>query len=247
MSLEASKAAIAAIVVLQSKIKELEAEKITLQKGISSLRIQLSNKKEEISQNETNLIAATSRARQMIDNASVMISQITTARLENQELRSNIAKAEEYLSDFETNVQETRQQEIIRRNIIKKNLTEYQKLLNEIFSNFQQSHFGVFLTIAEIGKINYDSDLLPHPIRDVVQKLKKLPTQYSKQPVATKRAIIQGLIRSIELANDIVYKIRELQKSLNASKTPKRIGFDIRAHATNLYVLTHEIKRFNFA
>ena len=68
----------------------------------------------------------------------------------------------------------------------------------------------------------------------------------SNQPIKTKRAIIQGLIRSIELANEIVSKIRALQKSLELSKTPRRIGFDIKTHAVNLYVLTKEIRRFTF-
>ena len=246
MSLEPSQAAIAAITVLQERIKELEADKIALLKGIESLHIQIKNTNYEVSNNETNLISATERARQMIDNASVMICQIQNARNENLELKHKIMQAEQYLRSFDSDFLESRQQEIARRKFIRKNLDEYQRILKEIYSGISQDHFGVFLSPTDVSKINYDPDLLPQPIRDVVQKMKKLPTTYTNQPIKTKRAIIQGLIRSIELANEIVSKIRTLQKSLEASKTPRRIGFDIKTQAVNLYVLTKEIRRFNF-
>lgn len=246
MSLEASQAAISAIVVLQARIRELEAEKIALQKGIESLHIQINNRNNEVNNNENSLMSATERARQMIDNASIMINQIQNARNENIQLRQKISQAESYLQSLNSDAFGLRQQELARRKFIRKNLEEYQKILKEIYSNIQQDHFGVFLNATEVCRINYDPDLLPHPIRDVVQKMKKLPTSYSGQPIKTKRAIIQGLIRSIELANEIVSKIRVLQKSLEATKTPRRIGFDIKAQAVNLYVLTKEIRRFNF-
>lgn len=246
MSLEPSQAAISAITVLQERIKELEADKITLLKGIESLQIQIKNTNCEVSDNESNLISATERARKMIDSASIMICQIQNARNENIELKHKISQAEQYLRSFETDILAARQQELAHKKFIRKNLEEYQKILREIYSNIQQDYFGVYLSPTDVSKINYDPDLLPQPIRDVVQKMKKLPTTYSNQPIKTKRAIIQGLIRSIELANEIVSKIRALQKSLELSKTPRRIGFDIKTHAVNLYVLTKEIRRFTF-
>lgn len=246
MSLEPSQAAIAAITVLQERIRELESDRIALLKGIESLQIQIKNTKFEVSNNECNLMSATERARKMIDNASIMICQIQNARNENLELKHKISQAEQYLRSFDTEFLESRKQEIAHRKFIRKNLEEYQKILKEIYSGIQQDHFGVFLSPTDISKINYDPDLLPHPIRDVVQKMKKLPTTYTNQPIKTKRAIIQGLIRSIELANEIVANIRTLQKSLEATTTPRRIGFDIKAQAVHLYVLTKEIRRFNF-
>lgn len=246
MAFAPSKAAIAAITVLQERIKELEAEKIGLQQGIESLQIQIHNKRCEITENETNLISATNRARQMIENASLIINRIHNARLENNQLRRNIALAEEQLNQLDSGLDSSCQKELSKRKIILKNLEEYRKLLHEIFSNINQDHFGVFLSSLEIAKIDYDPDLLPHPIRDVVHKLKLLPTQYKMQPVQKQRAIIQGLIRSVELANELVFKIRELQGSQEAAKTPRRVGFDIRTHAVNLYVLTREIRRFSF-
>ena len=247
MSLETSQAAISAIVVLQTRIKELEAEKIALQKNIESLRIQIESKNNEITENETNLMNATSKARQMIDNASIVIGQIRNARNENQALKENIAQCELHLYNMKESPQVSREQEIYKRNLIRRNLEQYQKLLNEIFATIQENHFGRYLSAADIRKINLDPDLLPQPIRDVVHRLRKLPIRYGNEPVATKRAIVQGLIRSIELGNEIVAKIKVLQRSLAITKTPRRIQFEIKTHAVHLYVLTHEIRRFDFS
>jgi DNA repair exonuclease SbcCD ATPase subunit len=241
-----SDAAVAAIRALQDRIKELEQDRETLQCEVDSLKIQAENHARDYRAREQELIDATNRAQDMIDQATPTMREISQARAEHQAILDEMAAIENRLHSTDDGDSDSVVERLKAVNSSKSNVADYQLLLRDIFTSTSFPVASRILSSPEIQKIPLDPDLLPHPLRDVVERLAALPTEFRRQPVPTKRAIFQGLICSIEMSFDLANKIRAFERQKFKSTTPRRIGIDIHNLAVQLYVLEYYVKRFSF-
>lgn len=247
MDPEPSQAAISAISALQKRVRELEEEKELLTNEINTLNIQVTSKNDTYLRREEELKSATARAQRMINNASNTMVLIQEERAKNNRIKENIAMLEEEINGHSENVKDvalirkTRTCEMLSINQI---LQHYEIIFGEIYASMVETRQLTFIDKKALRQVNADPDLLPHPLRDIVKKLKQLPTQFVGQNMQTKRAIIQGLTCAQEHANDLIMELRQLEKKRSSSQTPRRISIEIRNLACQLLVLTQTMKRF---
>ena len=241
-----SEAAITAINALQRRVKELEHEQQELKEEVYTMDLQLQMKDDHFLQRQEELIKATRRARDMINNTTATMRQLKAERVRNEDLKTEIALTEAALNG----TQNVRSDSLIVRvdelKRIQKNIDAYETLLVDIFAKPWQSIATNYLSTTETRSIKSDPDLLPQPVRDIVQRINKLPRKYKDQDIVTKRAIIQGLICCLEAAGELAAKIHDLEKQQKQTKTPTRVGIEIRNIAMQLYVLTQSINRFKY-
>lgn len=245
MEVPQSEAAITAIKALQKRVRELEQEKQALNDEIYSLDIQVKLRDEQFANRQHDLVDATEMAKQMVSNAASTMVEIKAERAENERLKQRLALLEEKLGASNPACRtQAVQMENLRR--VEKNITDFESLLAHIFSNQWQSIAASYLKPSELKNSDIDPDLLPRPVRDIVKRMLELPTKYRAQDIIGKRAIIQGLICSLETASDLAVKIHDLEKEQKVSRTPLRFGIEIHGLAIQLYALTRCINRFCF-
>ena len=243
MEVPESEAAITAIKALQKRVKELEQERQSLNDEIYSLNLQVKFRDEEFANRRHDLTDATAMARQMVSNAASTMTEIKSEREANIRLKDKLARIEEALACDRTDHSQQVQVENLRR--IERSISEFEALLVNIFATPWQSIAAAYLTPAEL-KSETDPDLLPRPVRDIVQRMRELPRNYKAQGVVKKRAIVQGLVCSLETASELAAKIHELEKEQKRSRTPLRVGIEIHGVAVQLHALTRCINRFCF-
>jgi hypothetical protein len=236
-----SEAAVTAIEALQKRIRDLEFDQQNIKDSIYSLHLQIDacDQRDDLSQ--LRLFKSTSRARQMIDNAAVTMARITAERELNAHLKCEIATCENILGE-ESEVGNT-----FKNRQIGNSVNDLEILIRDLFSLGWRSIATFYVSPANRRYLTRDSDLLPHPVRDVVERMRRLPGGYMGQPLPVKRAIIQGLICSVELHQKLSEQIHELQRRKSISQTPIRISFEIHSLVAQLFALEREINRISFA
>jgi hypothetical protein len=247
MEIDKSEAAITAIRALQVRARELEQERQVLEDEIHSLKLQIDANAEEPNSHQTDIEQATERAREMVANAMSTMMMIQAERQRNSDLRQAIDETERALNEPAASDVGSVIEKVQRTQQIQKVLDEYTLLLREIFANPISCSASRYASKSDRRSVKIDTDLLKRPVRDIVQKVCGLPRSYCAQDLPTKRAIIQGLICSLETANSLTGQIHDLERRQVASKTPRRIGIDISAAAAELFALQESINRFSFA
>jgi hypothetical protein len=245
MDVDESEAAITAIHALQVRDRELEQERQTLEDEIYSLKLQVDADSEEPTSHQTGLEQATERARHMVSNATSTM-MIQAERQRNRELRQAIDATERALNEFAASDASSVPESLQRAQQIQKVLDEYTVLLRDIFASPTLLPPSSYASKSDRRPVNIDTDLLKRPARDIVERVLELPRSYSTQDLPTKRAIIQGLICSLEASNSLTAQIHDLERRQAVSKTPRRIGIDISVAAAELFALQEGIKRFSF-
>lgn len=246
MEVMESEAAITAINALQRRVKELEQEQQELKEEVYTLNMQLQMKDDHFLQRQEELIKATRRARDMINNTTTTMQQLKSERMKNEDLKTQIALTEATLNGTQVAREDSLIVRVDELKRIQKNVDAYETLLVDIFANPWQSIAANYLSTSEMRSIKNDPDLLPQPVRDIVQRINKLPKKYKGQDLVTRRTIIQGLICCLEAAGELSAKIHDFEKRQKQTKTPMRVGIEIHNVAVQLYVLTQAINRFKY-
>lgn len=237
-----SKAAISAISALQQKVRELEQERITLQTEIKSLQSQIDERNGQFSLREKELQQSTLRAKEMVTNSSITISQIQNAREENIKLKT---KLNESLDLYKS---------LLKKKIKKPSSSKIQKML-KIVSEYEVLFGDIALQTTNIQKypcdpyqlqqVISDPNLLPQPIRDVIKQLRKLPSNFKGQDINTKRAMVQGICCTRELMSRIIDRIQTLNNQPNTYSLRKN-KYELQLLCVQLNALSHETNRFHF-
>jgi chromosome segregation ATPase len=219
----------------------------TLEDEIHSLKLQVDSNPEEPTSHQTGLEQATERARHMVSNATSTMMLIQAERQRNRELRQAIDATERALNESAASDASSVTENLQRAQQIQKVLDEYTVLLRDIFASPTLLPPSRYASKSDRCSVNIDTDLLKRPVRDIVERVLELPRSYSTQDLPTKRAIVQGLICSLEASNSLTAQIHDLERRQAVSKTPRRIGIDISVAAAELFALQEGIKRFSFA
>ena len=246
MDQNSSQAAVSAIAALQKRLRDLENEKATLTKEVEKLNNHVSTNDEDYTKREQEISEITARANKMLEDSAATLVQIQEERRLNTKLRKDIFDAQQQLDESEEAVELILQERAIQKKQVAsldQVLAEYESLFSIVFKPPQlvgrQHQF-------RMKKTDYDVDLLPVGLRRIARQLQTLPERYQKQPITTKRAMIQGLICTREEVNKLAEKIYSLEKRRCTSTTPRSLSFEIEKYTKQFMILTNEMKRFKF-
>ena len=246
MSKDSSQAAVSAIAALQKRLRELEEEKALLTKEVEKLNNHVTTNDEDYTKREQEISEITARANKMLEDSSSTLVQIQEERRLNQKLKKDIFNAQHDLDESEDAVEE-----ILKERAAKKKQVAS---LDQVLSEYESLFSVVFQPPQLVGrqhqirmkKSDYDVDLLPVGLRRIARQLQQLPERYSKQPITTKRAMIQGLICTREEVNKLAEKIYALERRRCTSTTPRSLSFEIDKYTKQFMILTNEMRRFKF-
>ena len=246
MAQDTSQAAVSAIAALQRRLRELEDEKSILTKEVEKLNAHVSTNDEDYTKREKEVSEITARANKMLEDSAATLVQIQEERRLNTQLKEDIFTIQQELGESEEIATAKVQAKINK----KKQIANYDQILNEYESLlsiiFQPPQLVGRQHQINMKKSDYDIDLLPLGQRRIAKQLQQLPDRYAKQPLNTKRAMIQGLLCTREEANKLAAKIYSLEKKRSISTTPRSITFEIDKYTKQFMILTHEMKRFKF-
>lgn len=246
MTVETSQAAVSAIAALQKRLRELEEEKLNIEKQIEQYSKNASFNNQEFERREREVAEITARAYKMTqENASVLV-QIQEERKRRLELKNQLLDLEDQIEECGDACESTR----VEARSIKQTQYNYNKILDDY-----ETLLGlIFEPPKLVGKkhdfkmrrSDYDIDLLPTSMRRMAQQLSELPAQYKSQNLTTKRAIIQGLVCTREETRKLKEKIYVLERKRNTSTTPRSLSFEINKYIQQFNILSGEMKRFKF-
>lgn len=241
-----SQAAVSAIGALQQKLRELEIERGQLEIEAETLRKTCKRQSESYRKREEQLMQSHKKAKDIIDKASESFALISEEREENEFLKKELDRLQSLLKESE-----------VRHDFLEpiaKGMNHDARFLAELVKQYESLLAVIFAPLKLIGKTklpkirknDLDIDLLPSKLRYICNKMRTLPTDYRKQNMDTKRAIIQGLTYIREEAAKISHQIYCMEKARALSATPRTIDHEIDLLVTQFHILSAETKRFVF-
>ncbi|KAH0787563.1 hypothetical protein GPJ56_008557 [Histomonas meleagridis] len=235
---------ICSIAALKQRIEELESEKLELDNELTEYQSQILELKKDVLNQEI-LSKATKNALNMIKESKAIRSQIEAERELNAQLKNELKTAEETLYKLKNNPVTVEKDDKDALRVIQ-NINEYQKLTAQILKDYFPSTFFKSTLTPNENTSRYDIDLLPTDQRKIVKRLRELPSNYPQQSNQVKHAILQGMVFTLQIADDLIQSICSLKSQQSYSMTPASIETQIIPLTYQLKVIFNELKRFSF-
>jgi hypothetical protein len=244
-----SEAALASIKALQKRIKWLEADQENLKADYESLTRQLDRQNEDHSGRERSLSEANERAQGMLTDLSATLAEVLSTRELNERLKLEIAESEEILGKQRA------------KNLrLKRDVSEYSAEFNETLA--QLSEHEQFLAelcvpppystlippedLLLLASGDLEQGLLPPAFEEVHNRLRELPKSFPAQDLPTKIEIVETIGVAKAGAQEMLRRIRFLEKRRFASTSPRQFESNARVLAKQQFVLCNDIKQFRF-
>jgi hypothetical protein len=173
------------------------------------------------------------------------MAQIQEERRRNEVMKRKLALVEEELHASGSGEDDSVVETLQRAKQVQKTISDYEALLCDLFETPLRS--AADFAVGPNGRrLRFDQDRVAHQLRHLMTRMMELPPVYHCQNIPTKRAIVQGLICSIEGVFSLTNQLHELHRQQAVSKTPRRIGIDIRRSVLDLNALEQAVNRFSF-
>jgi hypothetical protein len=195
--------------------------------------------------------AAASKAREVLSSASSTQAELREAQEEIGRVKDEIAEREYLLdSDGKKPLRHRKGHKKGRGKLsaLMLKLREYEILLGDILRG---PVWALPLSAEEISFVSStschgDSTILPSPLLEVHEELRRLPKDFVRQSIAKKRRIIHALCAARSLAADMDGQIKQLEKKKYNSCTPKQYESEMKSLSVRLLLISSEMKKFQF-
>lgn len=242
-----NEAALASITALQKQIKILELENENLEAEYNSLQRQISIQNSQYEKREDTLTAANQHAKSILQNVKDTLRSVKAVRDENEKLKQELDQSEQLLEiqkrkklKLKQEVQET----TAELSDLQAAVREQERMLAELCEppaavTTLSPEEALILVSNELPE-----NLLTQQQQRIHRRLKKLPKVFSTQDMKTKNDIIRTMIAAKSISQDLISRIRLLEKRKYASSTPKDFESDVKTLASQQIVLTEDMKQF---
>jgi peptidoglycan hydrolase CwlO-like protein len=249
MEPEASQAAISAIAALQKRVRELEEQSGLLEDERDSLRLRLNDRDFAYQRREAALNDAASKAKEILNNASVAMSQLREARTERQKLKAEVEDLERQIHEIQSKIKSTksghRRTKSGLTDLLRK-LAEYEILIGDVVA---QPPYRPCLSPDEASLLasrEADPDVLPPSLGSILRNLQGLPKSFTTLNLGKKREVVKVLSEASAAVTELNAKIRNLEREKFASSTPKKFDTEIKRLSSQMFILSNEIRKFEF-
>jgi DNA repair exonuclease SbcCD ATPase subunit len=250
MDPEASQAAVSAIAALQQRVRELEEQAALLDDEHESLRIRLDNRDIAFRRREAALNEAMAKAKEIMNSTSAAMAQLSDARAQRQAHRSLVDDLEHQLQTVQGKIKSAKSQQRRAKSglgdLLRK-LAEYEILIGDVVAH--RPHRPC-LTPDETALISSgipDPDLLPPSLAPILSALQSLPKNFPELTLGKKRKAVRALSNASAAVTELNAKVRALECEKFASSTPKKFEAEMKRLSVQMFILSREIGKFEFA
>lgn len=248
MEPEASKAAISAIAALQERVRSLEKEQRNIFAEMDSYKHKINSRDERVQQRTKMLEEASNKAKEMLNYVSECNHDLIVARDLNKKLKTSIKKVKESLNEGDEEEEEMKREKIrsLRTELTNANqkVSDYEIILSEFLKPVPSSCSpdGALMLAVSDG----DANLLPQPIRTVIENLQRLPKDFKSQTIEEKRDTVQLLTIARNQTRILSKQIKDLEVSRMKTKEKDRFDSDIKKLAAQHLLISTEMNKFTF-
>jgi chromosome segregation ATPase len=249
MEPEPSHAAISAIAALQKRVRDLEDQALILESERESLRLRLNERDAQFDRRKAALNDAAAKAKEILNNTSTAMSQLREARAERQALKGEVENFEKALKEIQGKVRtsklKSRRFKSGLAELLKK-LAEYESLIGDVVGQLPCRPCLTQEEQALLASREVDATIMPPQLEPILANLQSLPKQFAALSLATKRKAVQALSEASAAVTELNAKIRTLEREKFASSTPRKFDSEIRRVSTHMFLLSNEIRKFEF-
>ncbi|KAH0792808.1 hypothetical protein GPJ56_003286 [Histomonas meleagridis] len=249
MEYQDSKAAVDAMAALQERIRDLEHENAKLKKECQHLSEISSANDSTIKDQESFLVDAANKAKEMLDNASQNLVELRKVKHENRKLQITLEELKKQRTQKigkEDQFNNVTQRMLHRKRQAEKLISEYEELFCEILSppDFQLDNKGnVPFNNTTFTSITHS---LPATLQTVLQTLQTLPFPFRTQKLEKKKEIIGILLNARDIAYKISDEIHQLELKKMEGGAVRRVQSEIDVKSVHLHLLVQAMSKFRF-
>lgn len=237
----------AAMKALQDRIHELESANDAFRREITLSRLKLNDKTYQNIENEGNTLSNVNNTVQMVSSTAETLRELRQIKRENRLLHEEAEQLEEELGSLlrENNVLSLRNKKMNDQILDGQELqSEYESFILHILSpppikkNVKLD--VVFVKNASTKKTHS----MPAKLQMQINKLRSLPSDFSFQRIETKKDIIQALLETKEMIDELNYEIDDIEINCKTDAALKRAQKNLQAKYNYVAALTQEANRF---
>lgn len=232
---------------LQERVKELESCNGAFRREISLLRLRLNESFFQSAESEENNLADAENMVQMLSSTTETLHELRQIKKENRLLQEEAAQIETELGTIlkENTVLSVKNKKMEKQiSDFRELQSEYEAFILQILSP-QPVKKNVKLDVTFLKTIGTKTTYsIPAKIQTQLSKLRSLPIDFANQRIETKKEIIQALMDTKSIIDDLNYEIYEIQSTAKADVSLKRDEKRIQKKLNYIAVLTQETNRF---
>ncbi|OHS99628.1 hypothetical protein TRFO_33861 [Tritrichomonas foetus] len=239
-----------AIKALQERVHELESANGAYRREIALLRLKLNDNILRQEENHGNNMYDVDNTVQMLSSASETLKELRQIKRENRFLVEESSKLEKQLGKLLRENNEIAAQNSIISNKLKKCQelqSSYETFILQILTPSQIQRnvkLDIIFVNSAMTKITHS---MPAKMQMLIKKLRSLPPDFNAQRIETKRKIIQTLLETRDLIDELNYEIEELKQTSLTEGALKRSRPQIETKQNYVAVLIQESNRFNIS